>query len=65
MRTKPTSAVEKTGYSDAAEENGRIAPAPAPVNRADAVRAKLAGLGLSGTDVADAVAWARSRGAGA
>ena len=64
MRAKPTSKNRLTP-PDAAEENGRIAPAPAPVNRADAVRARLAGLGLSGTDVADAVAWARSRGAGA
>ena len=31
------------------------------VNRADAVRAKLAELGLSEGDVADAVAWARSQ----
>ena len=60
MRAKPTSKNRLTP-PDAAEENGRVAP----VNRADAVRARLAGLGLSGTDVADAVAWARSRGAGA
>ena len=33
---------------------------PVRVNRADAVREKLAALGLSGADVADAVAWARS-----
>lgn len=34
---------------------------PVRVNRADAVREKLAALGLSGADVADAVAWARRR----
>lgn len=47
-------------YLEAVEENGRIVLTPVRVNRADAVRAKLAELGLTEADVADAVAWARS-----
>ena len=46
-------------YFDVATEDGRIVLTPVRVNRADAVRAKLAALGLSEADVADAVAWAR------
>ena len=41
------------------KENGRIVLTPVRLNRADAVRAKLAELGLSEADVAEAVAWAR------
>ncbi|WP_423925525.1 AbrB/MazE/SpoVT family DNA-binding domain-containing protein [Candidatus Palauibacter sp.] len=48
-------------YFDVAEENGRIVLTPVQVTRADAVRAKLAELGLSDGDVADAVAWARRK----
>ena len=48
-------------YFDVTKENGRIVLTPVRVNRADAVRAKLAELGMSETDVADAVAWARQR----
>ena len=55
-----TAAVEATEYFDVTTENGRIVLTPVRVNRADGVRAKLAELGLSETDVKDAVAWARS-----
>ena len=55
-----TAAVEATEYFDVTAENGRIVLTPVRVNRADGVRAKLAELGLSETDVKDAVAWARS-----
>lgn len=48
-----------TEYFDVTEEKGRIVLTPVRVTRADAVRAKLAELGLSDADVADAVAWAR------
>ena len=48
-------------YFDVTKENRRIVLTPVRVNRADAVRAKLAELGMSETDVADAVAWARQR----
>ena len=60
-----TAAVETTEYFDATVENGRIVLTPVRVNRADGVRAKLAELGLSETDVADAVAWGRADDAGA
>ena len=53
------SAVEGTEYFDVTEENGRIMLTPVRINRADAVRAKLAELGIAEIDVADAVAWAR------
>lgn len=50
-----------TEYFDVVSENGRIVLTPIRLNRADAVRAKLADMGLSEADVADAVAWARGR----
>jgi len=53
------SAVGVTEYFDVTEENGRIMLTPVRINRADAVRAKLAELGIAENDVADAVAWAR------
>lgn len=49
-------------YFDVSEENGRIVLAPVRVTRANAVRAKLADLGLTEADVAEAVAWARRAG---
>ena len=54
------SAVEGTEYFDVTAENGRITLTPVRVNRADDARARLAELGLTETDVADAVAWARA-----
>lgn len=56
------SAVEGAEYFDATEENGRIVLTPMRANRADAVRAGLAGRGLAETDIADAVTWARRTG---
>ncbi len=41
------------------EENDRIVPTPERLNRAHAVRAKLADMGITEEDMADAVAWAR------
>ncbi|WP_419936067.1 AbrB/MazE/SpoVT family DNA-binding domain-containing protein [Candidatus Palauibacter sp.] len=55
------SAFPDIDYFDVAEENGRIVLTPVQVTRADAVRTKLAELGLSDGDVADAVAWARRK----
>ena len=46
-------------YFDVTGENGCIVLTPVRITRAGAVRAKLAELGLSETDVADAVASAR------
>lgn len=54
-----TTAVESAEYFDVVAENGRIILTPVRVNRADAVRARLAELGLSDKDVADAISWAR------
>lgn len=48
-----------TVYFDVTNENGRIVLTPVRVNRADAVRAKLAEVGLSEGNIADAVEWAR------
>ena len=43
----------------ASEEDGRIVLVPLRPSRADAVREKLAVLGISEEDAKDAVAWAR------
>ena len=53
------SAFQGTEYFDVTNENGRIVLTPVHLNRAAAVRKKLADLGLSEADVAEAVAWAR------
>ncbi len=50
---------EGAEYFDVTGENGCIALTPVRITRAGTVRAKLAELGLSEADVADAVAWAR------
>ena len=55
-----TAAVEATEYFDVTTDNGRIVLTPVRVNRADGVRAKLAELGITETDVSDAVAWGRT-----
>lgn len=46
-------------YFDVQAENGRIVLTPVRIQRTDAVRAKLADLGITEGDVADAVKWAR------
>jgi len=46
-------------YFDVMEENGRIVLVPVQAGRTDAVRAKLAELGITPQDAEDAVAWAR------
>ena len=48
-------------YFDVAVEDGRIVLTPVRVQRADAVRDKLAALGIREADVAQAVAGARGR----
>ena len=50
-----------TEYFDVSEENGRIVLVPVRLNHSNAVRAKLADLGISEDDVADAVSWARGK----
>ena len=46
-------------YFDVTKENGRIVLTPVHVSPADAVREKLANLGITEVDVADAITWAR------
>lgn len=60
--TLPKAAVEAVGvseYFDVAVRDGQIVLTPVRIQRGDAVRAKLAALGLGDADVAAAVAWAR------
>jgi hypothetical protein len=61
--TLPKSVVQSVGateYFDVEVRSGQIVLTPVRIQRGDAVRAKLAALGLTETDVADAVRWARS-----
>lgn len=54
-----TAAVDSTEYFEVEARNGQIVLTPVRIQRGDAVRAKLAELGLDEQDVADAVQWAR------
>jgi hypothetical protein len=47
-------------FFEVAIEDGRIVLTPARIGGADAVRRKLAELGITEADVTDAVAWARN-----
>ena len=55
-----TAAVEAGEYFDVEVRNGQIVLTPVRIQRADAVRAKLAALALEERDIDDAVTWARS-----
>ena len=64
--TLPKSVVAAVGaaeYFDVEARDGQIILTPVRIQRGDAVRAKLAALGLTQADVDGAVRWARSRGA--
>jgi hypothetical protein len=54
-----TNAVGPAEYFDVEARNGQIILTPVRIQRADAVRARLAELDLQEKDIADAVAWAR------
>jgi len=54
-----TNAVGPAEYFDVEVKDGQVILTPVRIQRADAVRAKLAKLGLTEQDVAEAVAWAR------
>jgi len=54
-----TAAVEAGEYFDVEVRNGQIVLTPVRIQRADAVRAKLAALALEARDIDDAVTWAR------
>lgn len=56
-----TQAVGPAEYFEVEARDGRIVLTPVRIQRGDAVRAKLAELKLTESDVADAVAWARGR----
>lgn len=51
--------VGKTDYYDVVVDNGRIILTPVHIQQADAVRAKLNELGITETDVQDAIKWSR------
>ena len=54
-----TNAVGPTEYFEVETKDGQIILTPVRIQRADAVRAKIAELGLQEQDVVEAVAWAR------
>jgi hypothetical protein len=54
-----TNAIGPVEYFDVQTKDGQIVLTPVRIQRADAVRAKLAALGLTEQDVVDAVSWAR------
>jgi hypothetical protein len=60
--TLPKSIVQAVGeadYYDVSTENGRIVLTPVRIQQADAVRTKLAELGITEDHVQDAITWAR------
>jgi len=54
-----TNALGEVEYFDVQTKDGQVILTPVRIQRADAVRAKLAELDLNEQDIADAVAWAR------
>ena len=54
-----TNAVGPAEYFDVQARDGQIILTPVRIQRADALRAKLAELDLNEQDITDAVAWAR------
>jgi len=57
-----TQAIGPTEYFDVVTRDGQIVLTPVRIQRADAVRARLAELDLTETDLADAVRCARRPG---
>ena len=55
-----TIAVGPAEYFEVEARNGQIILTPVRIQRADVVRAKLAGLDLTEKNAANAVAWART-----
>jgi hypothetical protein len=55
-----TQAVGPAEYFDVQTRDGQIVLTPVRIQRGDALRAKLAELGLTETDIGDAVTWART-----
>ena len=65
--TLPKRALEALGarpapvYFEVEVEDGRIVLTPARVGSADAVRRKLADIGITDADISDSIAWARQQ----
>lgn len=55
-----TKAVGDPRYYEVRAEGGQIVLTPVRIQRADAVREKLAELAISDQDIENAVAWART-----
>ncbi|THF63395.1 AbrB/MazE/SpoVT family DNA-binding domain-containing protein [Pseudothauera rhizosphaerae] len=55
-----TNAIGQVEYFDIEARDGQIILTPVRIQRADAVRSKLAELGLDEQDIEDAVNWARA-----
>lgn len=55
-----TNLVGPTEYFDVEARDGQIILTPVRIQRADAVRAKLAALDLTEKDISNAVVWARA-----
>ena len=55
-----TNALGPVEYFDVEVREGQVVLTPVHLQRADAVRAKLAEMGLDERDVEDAVRWARA-----
>ncbi len=56
---KVMTGLESTEYFDVTKENGRIVLTPVRFARADGVREKLAEMGITDADIAEAKTWAR------
>jgi hypothetical protein len=56
-----TAAVGATEYFDVQTRGGAIVLTPVRIQRGDAVRAKLAELHLTASDIDDAIGWSRAR----
>ena len=54
-----TNAVGAVDYFEVRAQGGQIILTPVRIQRADAVRAKLAELDIAEQDIVDAVAWSR------
>lgn len=46
-------------YFDITKEDGRIVLTPVNITQTDTIRTKLAELGVTETDITEAIAWAR------
>lgn len=55
------SQIGATEYFEVEARNGQLVLTPVRIQRGDLVRAKLAELNLTESDIADAVAWARKQ----